>query len=94
MSAVKVVMVDNYDSFVYNIARYFEELGERTRVKRRDDISRNDLAAEAMVISPGPCAPREAGLADIKGRMSRSRLRDPDAYERANYIRILQGWRP
>ena len=37
---------------------------------------------------------REANLADIKGRMSRAQLRDADAYERANYIRILQGWRP
>jgi dihydroorotate dehydrogenase (fumarate) len=37
---------------------------------------------------------REANLADIRGRMSRARLRDTDAYERANYIRILQGWRP
>lgn len=56
-----ILIVDNYDSFVYNIARYLEELGARTRVKRRDEISRRDLKMDAMVISPGPCSPRDAG---------------------------------
>jgi para-aminobenzoate synthetase component II len=56
-----ILIVDNYDSFVYNIARYFEELGERVSVKRNDDVSAADLKAKAIVISPGPCTPHEAG---------------------------------
>ncbi len=56
-----MLIVDNYDSFVFNVARYFEELGERVFVKRNDDVAKNDLKAKAIVISPGPCAPRQAG---------------------------------
>lgn len=56
-----ILIVDNYDSFVYNVARYFEELGEQTRVVRNDAISPSDLNAKAIVISPGPCTPQEAG---------------------------------
>lgn len=56
-----ILIVDNYDSFVFNVARYFEELGEKTRVVRNDDVSQSDLNAKAIVISPGPCGPREAG---------------------------------
>ncbi len=56
-----ILIIDNHDSFVYNIARYFEELGARTRVRRHEELSRIDLKMTAMVISPGPCAPREAG---------------------------------
>lgn len=57
-----ILIVDNYDSFVHNVARYFEELGERTRVVRNDAVTAEDLAAaDAIVISPGPCTPREAG---------------------------------
>ncbi len=56
-----ILIVDNYDSFVHNVARYFEELGERTRVVRNDEISAADLKAKAIVISPGPCTPHEAG---------------------------------
>jgi para-aminobenzoate synthetase component II len=56
-----ILIVDNYDSFVFNVARYFEELGERVTVKRNDEISNNDLKAKAIVISPGPCAPQQAG---------------------------------
>ena len=56
-----ILIVDNYDSFVHNIARYFEELGERTRVIRNDAVSPDDLDARAIVISPGPCTPHEAG---------------------------------
>ncbi|MFA6434044.1 MAG: aminodeoxychorismate/anthranilate synthase component II [Elusimicrobiales bacterium] len=56
-----ILIIDNYDSFVHNIARYFEELGERTRVRRRDEVSRGDLVMDALVISPGPCTPRSAG---------------------------------
>ncbi|MCB1381273.1 MAG: aminodeoxychorismate/anthranilate synthase component II, partial [Alphaproteobacteria bacterium] len=52
---------DNYDSFVHNVARYFEELGERTRVVRNDAVTADDLKAKAIVISPGPGTPHDAG---------------------------------
>ena len=59
-----LLLLDNYDSFVHNLARYFQRLGQQTRVVRNDSI---DVAAiralrpAAVVISPGPCAPNEAG---------------------------------
>jgi anthranilate synthase component 2/para-aminobenzoate synthetase component 2 len=57
-----ILIVDNYDSFVHNVARYFEELGERTRVVRNDEVTEQDLRGiKAIVISPGPCTPHEAG---------------------------------
>ena len=56
-----ILIVDNYDSFVYNIARYFEELGQRVLVKRNDEVGEADLKVKAIVISPGPCTPHEAG---------------------------------
>lgn len=57
-----ILIVDNYDSFVHNVARYFEELGTSTRVVRNDAVTPHDLAAaRAIVISPGPCTPHEAG---------------------------------
>ncbi|MFO1123002.1 MAG: aminodeoxychorismate/anthranilate synthase component II, partial [Hyphomicrobiales bacterium] len=56
-----ILIVDNYDSFVHNVARYFEELGQRTRVVRNDAVTEADLAAKAIVVSPGPCTPHEAG---------------------------------
>ncbi len=66
-----ILIVDNYDSFVYNVARYFEELGERVTVKRNDEIVPDDLKARAIVISPGPCAPQQAGQSvEIVNRVS------------------------
>ena len=56
-----ILIVDNYDSFVFNVARYFEELGCKTRVVRNDQIVDSDLNASALVISPGPCAPLQTG---------------------------------
>ena len=56
-----ILIVDNYDSFVYNIARYFEELGQQVVVKRNDAIDEADLKVKAIVISPGPRTPHEAG---------------------------------
>ena len=56
-----ILIVDNYDSFVHNIARYFEELGASHRVVRNDAVEPADLDAEAIVLSPGPCTPTEAG---------------------------------
>lgn len=57
-----ILIVDNYDSFVHNVARYFEELGAAARVVRNDRVTAQDLDhASAIVISPGPCTPHEAG---------------------------------
>ena len=56
-----ILIVDNYDSFVFNVARYFEELGERAHVVRNDAVAAGNLNAKAIVISPGPCTPQEAG---------------------------------
>jgi para-aminobenzoate synthetase component 2 len=60
-----ILVIDNYDSFVFNVARYFEELGQDVRVIRNDAIDIpgiRQLAPEAVVISPGPGAPRDAGI--------------------------------
>ena len=57
-----ILIVDNYDSFVHNVACYFEELGQTTRVVRNDVVTAQHLGqAKAIVISPGPCSPHEAG---------------------------------
>jgi anthranilate synthase component 2 len=59
-----ILLIDNYDSFVHNLARYFVRLGQETRVVRNDEMSveaMRKLAPQAIVISPGPCTPAEAG---------------------------------
>ncbi len=55
-----ILIVDNYDSFVHNIARYIRELGHEASVVRNDDVP-EEIDAKAIVISPGPCTPLEAG---------------------------------
>ena len=63
--SVKVVMIDNYDSFTYNLVQYFGELGADVTVVRNDEVSVDDIAAlspDKIVISPGPCTPKEAGI--------------------------------
>ncbi len=60
-----LLMIDNYDSFTYNLVQYFGELGEEVRVYRNDAITLKEIAAMAparIVISPGPCSPDEAGI--------------------------------
>jgi anthranilate synthase component II len=60
-----LLMIDNYDSFTYNLVQYFAELGEDVRVYRNDAISIKEIAAmkpARIVISPGPCSPAEAGI--------------------------------
>lgn len=60
-----IVMIDNYDSFVHNLARYLVRLGADVRVIRNDALSLADLQAlapQAIVLSPGPCGPDQAGL--------------------------------
>jgi anthranilate synthase component II len=59
-----ILLIDNYDSFVFNLARYFERLGQETVVVRNDAITVDEVTAlspAALVLSPGPCSPVEAG---------------------------------
>ncbi|MBZ0107003.1 MAG: aminodeoxychorismate/anthranilate synthase component II [Sulfuricella denitrificans] len=60
-----LLMIDNYDSFTYNLVQYFGELGEDVQVYRNDEITVEQVAAQKpdhIVISPGPCSPSEAGI--------------------------------
>jgi anthranilate synthase component 2 len=60
-----ILLLDNYDSFTYNLYQYLSELGAQVVVKRNDEVSVGDvsaLAPEQIVISPGPCTPNEAGI--------------------------------
>ena len=60
-----LLMLDNYDSFTFNIVQYLAQLGEDVKVVRNDEISVADIAAlrpDRMVVSPGPCSPEEAGI--------------------------------
>ncbi|MBV1913905.1 MAG: aminodeoxychorismate/anthranilate synthase component II [Pseudomonadales bacterium] len=60
-----LLMIDNYDSFTYNVVQYLAELGADVEVHRNDEISVEQVAAlkpERLVISPGPCTPNEAGI--------------------------------
>ena len=72
-----LLMIDNYDSFTFNLVQYFGELGEDVRVFRNDQITLEGIAAlkpDQLVLSPGPCTPAEAGIcvdaiAHFKGRL-------------------------
>ena len=60
-----LLMIDNYDSFTYNLVQYCGELGQEVRVERNDAISLDDIRAmapEFIIISPGPCSPDQAGI--------------------------------
>ena len=60
-----LLMIDNYDSFTFNLVQYFAELGEDVRVVRNDEITLDEIAAlkpDRLVLSPGPCSPAEAGV--------------------------------
>ena len=62
---MKILMIDNYDSFTYNIVQYLGELGADVEVFRNDEITVEEIAARApdrLVVSPGPCSPAEAGI--------------------------------
>ena len=62
-----LLVIDNYDSFTYNLVQYFGELGADPLVKRNDEITPDEIAAlkpERIVISPGPCTPNEAGISN------------------------------
>ena len=63
--AKSILVIDNYDSFTWNLVHYFEEIGARTQVVRNDDLSVNEALAlkpDGIVLSPGPCTPKEAGI--------------------------------
>ncbi len=69
MKNIKLLMVDNYDSFTYNLVQYFGELGADVEVHRNDEITVAEIEAklkagqlDRLVISPGPCSPAEAGI--------------------------------
>ncbi|WP_271554944.1 anthranilate synthase component II [Bradyrhizobium sp. CCBAU 45394] len=72
-----IVIIDNYDSFVFNITRYFRRLGETTEVIRNDAVTLTEIVGlkpRAIVISPGPCTPGEAGISttivsELSGRV-------------------------
>ena len=60
-----ILIIDNYDSFVFNIARYVEELGREAKVERNDRIDVEKIlasGASGLIVSPGPCTPNEAGI--------------------------------
>jgi len=60
-----LLMIDNYDSFTYNLVQYFGELGQEIRVRRNDKVTIADIEEmdpEYIVVSPGPCTPKEAGI--------------------------------
>ncbi len=62
---MKLLMIDNYDSFTFNLVQYFGELGAQVEVFRNDEITLEGVAArnaDRLVISPGPCSPAEAGI--------------------------------
>ena len=62
---MKLLMIDNYDSFTFKIVQYFGELGAEVEVFRNDEITLEGIAARApdrLVVSPGPCTPKEAGI--------------------------------
>src|SRR5689334_2970957 len=60
-----ILLIDNYDSFVYNLARYVRELGDEAVVRRNDDVTVEEIEAMApshVIVSPGPCTPAESGV--------------------------------
>ena len=60
-----ILLIDNYDSFVYNLARYVRELGEEAVVRHNDEVTLEEIEAMApshVIVSPGPCTPAEAGI--------------------------------
>ena len=70
-----ILMIDNYDSFTYNLVQYLGQLGEEVAVRRNDAITLDEIAAmnpEAIFLSPGPCSPEQAGITvDVVRRFHR-----------------------
>lgn len=71
-----ILIIDNYDSFVHNLGRYFRQLGCETQIVRNDAISVDEIAElrpQAIIVSPGPCSPNEAGISlDVVKRFADS----------------------
>ena len=66
-----ILVLDNYDSFTYNLVQYLGELGADLQVKRNDEISLDEIRAlkpERILVSPGPCSPRESGLSGAESK--------------------------
>jgi anthranilate synthase/aminodeoxychorismate synthase-like glutamine amidotransferase len=62
-----LLLIDNYDSFTYNLAQYLGQMGQKLEIRRNDKVSLDEieaLAPERIVISPGPCTPKEAGISE------------------------------
>ena len=73
-----ILLIDNYDSFVHNLARYVRELGWEATVRRNDAVTVDEverLAPSHIIISPGPCTPAEAGISTELVRRSDQRRR-------------------
>src|SRR5690242_14608968 len=65
MDSIMILVIDNYDSFTYNLVQYLGELGAEVTVRRNDQVTLDEIAAmrpERILISPGPCTPNEAGI--------------------------------
>ena len=76
----QILMIDNYDSFTYNLVQYLGELGADVEVRRNDAITLDEVAArepDGIVISPGPCTPKEAGVSVRADRALRGHDSDP-----------------
>ncbi len=72
-----ILVLDNYDSFVFNIARYVEELGHEAKVERNNHIEVGEIlgsGASGLIVSPGPCTPKEAGISTAAVRELSGRL--------------------
>ena len=72
-----ILVIDNYDSFVFNVAHYVEEIGHAAEVVRNDAIATDDIlgsGADALIISPGPCTPGEAGISTQAVRLLSGRI--------------------
>ncbi|CAN5899490.1 aminodeoxychorismate/anthranilate synthase component II [soil metagenome] len=71
---MRVLVIDNYDSFTYNLVQYLGELGAEVAVRRNDEVTADEVSelhADRIVVSPGPCTPNEAGVSvDLIGRLS------------------------
>ena len=85
-----LLMIDNYDSFTYNLVQYLGELGVEVEVRRNDRIGVDEVASlepSHIVISPGPCTPNEAGVSmgiiDTSSRRSSMRISSPVRWMRS-----------
>ena len=79
---MKLLVIDNYDSFTWNLVQYLGELGAQLEVERNDALAVEDVLArgpDAIVISPGPCTPKEAGIS-VPAGMTVSVLEDSDTH--------------